>query len=184
MINCKFQKFSLQLSWLFMSLISSINSEPEQQNFNRTQSLAFQKPKPKKHKVDQFNTNAVDDLLDDYDDKPRANTMLPNQQVNGELEWDPFAAQYADDDIFDKADDINSSDDESNHVDLDKLFQEPKISLNSTQSNTRKNNSNIRSSDPFSIDNEHVEKPAMPGRDKRYSKFGDKNYDPYQIKNY
>lgn len=71
--------------------------------------------------------------------------MVPNQKINGEMEWNPFGDQYGDDDIFDKADGADSSD-EDNYANLDKLLDEPKISL-STQSRTNK----PVSSNPFSV---------------------------------
>lgn len=123
---------------------------------------------------------------DEY--KPRAFSMLPNQNMKKEVEWDPFAVQYADDDLFEKAQEVSNSD-EDNHIGLDHLIEEPKIEIVENKSNKGRK-SNIRTSDPYStgafqIDNAKAEtNNGLRHKIKTYATHGEKNYDPYEIKNY
>lgn len=132
----------------------------------------------KKVKKNQFNTDALDDLLVE-EEKPRSHTMLPNgKQMSNNAEWDPFAVQYDDDDLFEKAKDAESSGEEDDHVNLDNLLDEPKISLESNKSNSKKNRSKKRSSKPMG------EEVQSRKSDKGYNTYGEKDYDPYAVKNY
>jgi len=152
--------------------------------------MAFKKAKPamkQKIEVDHFNTNALDNLLVG-EEKPRSQTLAPKQNIKGEVEWDPFTGQYADDNLFAKANDVDSS--EEDQADLDKLFDDPKISLTSTQSNTQKNSSNQRDSDPLSsssgekYDQFKTNKHTIGGIQQNYSQFGQMGYNSYATHNY
>ena len=73
-------------------------------------------------------------------------TMNPKQATNEIFNWDECEEQKDKGDIFEKADDVDV---EENPHDIDKLFFDPKISLDSTQPKTghQSINSNIKSSE-------------------------------------
>lgn len=98
--------------------------------------------------VEEFNTNALDNLLlSDVPDKKRQ-TMNPKQLTNEFFDWDQEEQKQEEkDNIFEQAHDVD--DFEEAPQDIDKLLFDPKISLESTQPKTgiRSTNSNIQSSE-------------------------------------
>lgn len=122
----------------------------------RTQSVVYKtskrsKPtKQSKIQVEEFNTNALDNLLLSDTPSMKRKTMNPKQLENEFFDWDQEEQkQHENDNIFEKAEDAHNSDDDNFPLDIDKLIFNPKISMESTQPKTgiRSSNSNLQSSE-------------------------------------
>lgn len=109
-------------------------------HFNKTKSEALKPSKganpsgTNKIKVDEFNTNALENLLnsESSEPNPRGHTMMPRHQKLSE-DVDPFEDKNSDN-LFEPAQDIEQVE-EKQPDNIDELFG-GKMSLGSTQSNT------------------------------------------------